>query len=185
MSLPCLAWADKIGASLGQVVSPRSEEGTTTLLIKTTAVVAAYVLNVSMQPLQINLRASLMDKCPPHQQTVASLWITRYSAFGSVLVTSIAYFASPSFKPLAVSSCFVLGITLVIHGVETRRQKAAMLAVQGQGRSARPLSLALTASRFRRLFALLFTLPSVTRRVCRTQMFAWFGWFTMLYYMNR
>lgn len=181
LSLPCLAWADGIGATLGNLF-PHSSDATI-FSGKVTAVVAAYVLNVSMQPLHINLRASLMEYCPPHQQAVASLWITRFSAFGSVFGTSIAYFASPSFKLLAASSCCVLGAALVLHGIETRRQMAVLTPLQR--REAAPESLALVVSRFGRLFRLAFRLPHVTRRVCRTQMFAWFGWFSMLYYMNR
>lgn len=179
--MPCLAWADGIGAALGSLFSYNSNAAI--LFGKVAAVVAAYVLNVSMQPLHINLRASLMEYCPLHQQAIASLWITCFSAFGSVFGTSIAYFASPSFKLLAASSCCVLGVALILHGVETRRQMAVLTLLKRQEVTRE--SIASVIRRFGCLFRLALRLPNVTRRVCRTQMFAWFGWFSMLYYMNR
>lgn len=89
-------------------------------LTKLITVSAAYTLNAATQPLHINLRALLMDICPPQQQATVSLWITRLSATGSVLITSIVFCLSTSFSLLSAVSCTALFSLLALHTLGAR-----------------------------------------------------------------
>lgn len=183
MALLCLAWAPAIGTlALAALGRDSSSPPAIETAGKCVAVVAIYALNFSMQPLHLGLRALLMDVCPPHQQTMASLWITRLSSTGSVVGTATAYFSSPSFRFLSTMCCVALGGLLALHSLEARQHYARMdcRACEVKGSTYRSVA--------RRLLLLAMkskNLPPVTRRVCRAQLWSWFAWFPVLFYMSR
>jgi solute carrier family 45 protein 1/2/4 len=181
VALLSLAWAQEIACLFMLIFHIRSEAAMAPAA-KFIAVFAAYTLNIAMQPLNISLRALLMDICPPRQQATASLWIMRLSATGSVLVTSIAFFSSPSFKLLSVVCCTALFLLLALHTLEARyyystEERQSWKLEKGTIRS--------YVSRVRQLGIKATHMPNITHRVCRTQLFSWFGWFPALFYMGR
>ncbi|KAF2136139.1 uncharacterized protein K452DRAFT_215034, partial [Aplosporella prunicola CBS 121167] len=64
----------------GLLTHGRSETATTHII----AGLSIYALNFSILPLQMGLRASVVDHFGPHQQPNASLWISRFSVLGSI-----------------------------------------------------------------------------------------------------
>lgn len=182
VALLSLAWAQEISFVFVLALDIRSEAAMVSCA-KFVAVSAAYTLNTAMQPLHISLRALLMDICPPQQQATASLWIMRLSATGSVLITSIAFFSSPSFKLLSAICCIALSSLLVLHTLEARHYYSTTEGWQS-GRL-ETWTIRSFVARTRRLTSKATHLPIITHRVCRTQLFAWFGWFPALYYMGR
>lgn len=182
VALLSLAWAQDIGFLFVLALDIRSEAAMVTGA-KFVAVFAAYTLNAAMQPLHISLRAIIMDTCPPQQQATASIWIMRLSATGSVLITSIAFFTSPSFKLLSAVCCTALFSLLALHTLEARCYYHASEERQS-GKLGR-WTIGSFVARTRQLVSKATQLPNTTHRVCRTQLFSWFGWFPALFYMGR
>ncbi|KAK5996707.1 General alpha-glucoside permease [Cladobotryum mycophilum] len=71
-----------------------------------------YALNFSIQPLQLGLRASVVDHFSPQQQPDANLWISRLQSLGAVFVASIGLFWSPAFWDLSVVVTLVLALLM-------------------------------------------------------------------------
>ena len=96
-----------------------SAEVTTSHII---AGVSLYALNFSIQPLQLGLRASVVDHFGPHQQPAASLWISCFSVLGSVFVALIGLIYSPTFWDLsAVVTCvlsLLLGVVMLTNAMK-------------------------------------------------------------------
>ncbi|KAJ6214399.1 hypothetical protein PSV09DRAFT_1035933, partial [Bipolaris maydis] len=180
MALLSFAWAQEISFLLMRIFDTKSDAATVSGA-KFVAASAVYALNAAMQPLHISLRALLMDICQPQQQATASLWVMRFSATGSVLVTSIAFFSTPSFKPLSIFCCSALSSLLVLHTLEARRYYATQ---QRQSWKLGMWMFRSFASRIRQIAILSTQLPNITRRVCRIQLLSWFAWFPALFYMG-
>ena len=182
VALLSLAWAQEISFLFMLILDIRSEAALFSGA-RFVAVSAAYTLNAAMQPLHISLRALLMDICPPQQQATASLWIMRLSATGSVIITSIAFFSSPSFKLLSAICCTALFSLLALHTLEARYyyHKTEERQNEKLGR----WTIGSFVERTRQLVSKATHLPNITHRACRTQLFSWFGWFPALFYMGR
>ena len=154
---------------------------TTTILI---AIMWVYALNIVIQPVQSGIRAFIIDNCPAHQQAEASAWASRITGIGSVLgylsglmniFESISTWGNTQFKSLCIISSLALGITTAVSCIlvqevdpsieePTKHSQFNVIALISQSRRS------------------LVTLPPITRKVCKTQFFAWMGWFPFLFY---
>ncbi|RFU72111.1 sucrose transporter [Trichoderma arundinaceum] len=67
-----------------------------------------YTLNFAIQPLQLGLRASVIDHFKPNQQVAANLWISRLQSLGSVFVALVGLGYSPAFWDLSIAVVCVL-----------------------------------------------------------------------------
>ena len=148
------------------------------------AIMWVYALNIAIQPVQSGIRAFIIDNCPAHQQIEASAWASRITGIGSVLgylsglvnvFECVSMWENTQFKSLCITAALALGITVTISCIlvqevdptiedPTKRSQYNMRAL------------------FQTLRQSLFTLPPVTRKVCKTQFFAWMGWFPFLFY---
>ena len=155
---------------------------------KTTSHVIAglsiYSLNFCIQSLQMGLRASVVDHFAPHQQATANLWISRFSALGSVFVALVGLGYSPSFFVLSVlvSSVLImlLGVVLwadVTHKIVSNQRLESR-------RDAEKLTISGVTTHFSRLLRKARHLPPITRRTCRVQLVSWFAWFFVLNYTS-
>lgn len=137
-----------------------------------------YTLNFSIQPLQLGLRASVIDRFGPHEQFVASLWISCFSTSGSVFITLVALGYSPTFRILSAVVVFILALILcVVAFTDTTKSDPRWLSY---GRDAVPVS---SRTRISQLFRLR-RLPPITGRTCKVQLVSWFAWFLVLNYTS-
>lgn len=141
------------------------------------AAVSIYTLNVSMQPLQLGLRAAIIDHFAPDEQPVANLWISRFSSFGSVLVTTVAYLYDLSFRDICTISILALISLLTISLVMTSNNDLIL------NHSEKTKSFNLK-SQFHKLATTWRELPPIAWRVCRAQLLCWFTWFLLLHYTS-
>jgi solute carrier family 45 protein 1/2/4 len=141
------------------------------------------VANFAIQPVQMGLRALVVDLVPTHQQGQAHVWIARLNLVGSIVgygigsvdLTRVFGFRGQShFQTL----CSFVSINLVVcvsitcyFGRETRPKQHVNFTHQMQYRQK-------NFSSFLRCLRKL----DVTRRVCLAQFFCWLAWFPFLYY---
>lgn len=142
----------------------------------------AALLNVAMQPLQVGVRALQVDSFPALQQPRASAWSARFNGLGAVTISSLAYFDAPvlpwlgdtTFKALCVVAVLALFTTVALACLVACDPPSEHVQVIRSKPSLRSLLAELSYQ--------VRNLPPVTRQVCKIQLCAWLGWFSVLYY---
>jgi solute carrier family 45 protein 1/2/4 len=185
-SMVMLAWTKDVVEILARVAGGDVHGERAQSAIIALAVIWVYVLNVAIQPVQSGIRAFIVDNCPSHQQVEASAWASRITGIGNVLgcisgLTSFhgskIFLQNSHFKVLCIIAGLALGITVAISCMLVKEQDPRL----DESPSRDPTS-AITV--FREVYYSIRTLPPVTRRVCKTQFFAWMGWFPFLFYIT-
>ena len=177
LSFLLLAAAQPLGVTLAyQIFSLASSESeaTTCHII---AGLSIYTLNFAIQPLQLGLRAAVVDQFVPAQQPTANLWVSRFSALGSVFVTLVGLGYSPTFWELSVLVTSILALLLVLVAL-TKTTKSASICSK-KAKNVEQVSLCAHLSR---VLMKARHLPPITRRTCRMQLVSWFAWFFILNY---
>jgi hypothetical protein len=148
-----------------------------------------YALNFSIQPLQLGLRASVIDHFEPHDQPVANLYIGSFSSLGSVFVAIVGLEYNPPFWDLGVVVVATLGLLLCFSALlsplkvvlEQSRETSAQRSNRSLSTPAVSISLRSCASKVVRK---LCYLPPMTKRTCIVQLVSWFAWFLVLNYTS-
>lgn len=141
-----------------------------------------YALNFSIQPLSLGLRASVVDCFPPHHQPSAMLWVSRFSALGSVFVAVVGLGYSPAFWDLSVVVTSIVALLLcVVALTNTARLEAQQYLGRAKDGWADSVSL---HDHVCRLIKKARHLPPMTRQTCRVQLVSWFAWFLVLHYTS-
>ncbi|KAH0551447.1 hypothetical protein GP486_007338 [Trichoglossum hirsutum] len=174
-SMVMLAWTKDVVEILAGVVGGDVHGERTQSAIVALAVMWVYVLNVAIQPVQSGIRAFIVDNCPSHQQVEASAWASRITGIGNVLGClsgfmsfhdSSLFLQNSHFKVLCIIASLALAITVAISCVLVKEQDSRL----DETPSRVPPS---AAAIFREVYYSIRNMPPVTRRVCKTQFFAW------------
>lgn len=182
ISFLMLAAAESLAARLDcSILGSASSEGA-----KTTSHVIAglsiYALNFSIQPLSLGLRASVVDCFRPHHQPSAMLWVSRFSALGSVFVALVGLGYSPAFRDLSIVVTSIIALLLcVVALTNTARLGPQQYAGLTKNVETGRVSL---YDHVRRLIKKARHLPPMTRQTCRVQLVSWFAWFLVLHYTS-
>lgn len=139
-----------------------------------------YALNFSIQPLSLALRASVVDCFRPHHQPSAMLWVSRFSALGSVFVALAGLGYSPAFWDLSIVVITILAVLLCVVAF-TNTARLGPQQDLGRGRDGITNQVSLYDHIFR-LIKKARHLPPMTRQTCRVQLVSWFAWFLVLHY---
>ena len=174
-----LAAAKPLAATLANGILGLSSSTAVTTTSQIMAGLSIYALNFSIQPLQLGLRASLVDRFGPHQQPTANLWSSRFSALGSVFVALVGLYYSPAFWDLNAVVTSVLALLLGVVALTKTTKTTSQTSEAGD--NAEPVSLRVHISK---LFKTARHLPPITRRTCRVQLVSWFAWFLVLNYTS-
>lgn len=173
LGMMCMAFASDITNTIDKICGI----GISPLYLATTSI---YGLNIAMQPLQLGLRAALVDRFNAQDQPMANLWASRFSVLGSILVTTIGTYWRPSLKALAPLCCSIMAVLLLGYFSCRSTTRCDMTVIEEP-------AIGFCQSFTRQLKHFVHTirrLPSMTKRVCRVQLFAWFAWFLTLNYSN-
>ena len=187
LSILTLAWAGSLGHVTATILPQAKLEHAATLLTAAYAILSICTLSLALQPLQVALRAIMLDQCPAQQQLRAQSWATRLSGIGQILgsAAGLLYFPSgdsigqiATFRIISVVSILAVNITVALTclGVQeipvrqTPRKKSNRLWFLHVVRN-----LAQTFTR---------TSQSI-RRIFLIQVLAWMGWFSFLFYNTR
>lgn len=178
ISLISLSWVKPLTES----VLPHfdvSENSSRTITISV-ALVMIWVLNLSIQPLQMGLRALIIHDCEEDQQARATIWAGYCIGAGGVLGYLSATNPLPQtlnlpgftqFQVLCVVACLFLTVSVTICYCVIHENRTLMVEVR------RKLEISP-----RHWLGLYKSLPKKVRQVCQVQFCAWMGWFSFLYF---
>ncbi|KUJ12457.1 uncharacterized protein LY89DRAFT_592608 [Mollisia scopiformis] len=177
-SLWMLAWTESGIKWVVQTCHLEVRKEITANVVIAFAVFWIYALNVSIQPLQVGLRALVVENCPTHQQAQASAWASLITGGGNIFGYLVGFTPLPEiakqlylthFQWLGIIASLAVAITVSItcSFVHERSSEALLLpSVRGP-------------QQFLRTFR---TMPLKIRRVFHIQIFAWMAWFPYLFY---
>lgn len=143
-----------------------------------------YALNISIQPLQVGLRALVIENCPSHQQAQASALASLMTGVGNIFGCLVGFAPLPGFidslcqtqfQGLCIIASFAVATTVSITCCFIHERSPETLLLP-YGRHSGIMIIA------RRLLQTFRTMPLKIRRVFRIQFFAWMGWFPYLFY---
>ncbi|TAQ86881.1 hypothetical protein B7494_g4774 [Chlorociboria aeruginascens] len=128
ISMLALAWLEDITRFLTEISNGDEDNPQVTTLTIPFAIICIYILNISIQPLQMGLRALAIENCPTNQQTEAASWASRITGIGNIVgyLAGVTDFSNlfPSlygkqFQGLCVVGSLFLLITVTITCVST------------------------------------------------------------------
>lgn len=182
ISFLVLAAAESLAVRLEcSILGSESSQGTRT----TSHVIAGlsiYALNFSIQPLSLGLRASVVDCFRPHHQPSAMLWVSRFSALGSVFVALVGLGYSPAFWDLSIVVTSIIALLLCVVAM-TNTARLGPQQYLGRTTNVETGRVSLYDHAFR-LIKKARHLPPMTRQTCRVQLVSWFAWFLVLHYTS-
>jgi solute carrier family 45, member 1/2/4 len=145
-----------------------------------------WALNVAIQPVQMGIRAMIVDCCPPHQQVQASAYASSITGVGSILGYASGFVNLPSFFPwlgdtqfkcLCVVASVALGSTVALS-CSVIKEKSVLFEDEVIGQGIGPLTV------FRQVLRSVKLMSKRMKRICTVQFFAWIGWFPFLFYIT-
>ena len=179
ISLLLLAAAEPLAVTLVNSILHLTSPGAAEVASHILAGLSIYSLNFSIQPLQLGLRASVVDRFSPHQQPTANLCISCFSALGSIFVAAVGLGYSPAFWELSIVVTSMLALVLgVVALTNNTRSRSRRLVNE---KDMEPISL---GAHFSRLIKKARHLPPITRQTCQLQLVTWFAWFLVLNYTS-
>ena len=149
------------------------EPHTMTLIAQRFSVFWLCLLNISLQPLQIGLRALVVDSCPSHQQRAASAWCGRFASLGAITTYLldnwlVQRYPNRSFEVLSLLTSINL-VFAMLPGLIVIEEKTVAASFQ-------------SASMLATFRKALRKMPKAARHICIVQFTSWLGWFPFLYY---
>ncbi|KAF2014000.1 MFS general substrate transporter [Aaosphaeria arxii CBS 175.79] len=183
ISIILLAWIDDIMRCLTAILGIQSKD-TIQTTVQVGTIVCIALLNLAVQPLQLGLRALIVDVCPSEQQSLASAWAGRFTGISNILgyllgSLSIGPLAEDDeswrFRFLSLLTVFMLSSTVVITLFFIREHHAGDLVAEVQ----EPTSIFHVFRDVKDGWAIM---SPQARRVCLVQFCSWMGWFGFLFY---
>ena len=165
-----------------------SDHNSTAVVLPSGIVAAVLILalNVAIQPVQMGIRALIIDTCPPHQQVEAMAYSSCITGVGSVLGYAsgfmnlsswLPWLGDTQFKCLSVAASLALGSTVAVT-LFVIKEKEVIFDIEGDNRGTRVFEVV------RQVLHSVRLMPTGMKRVCKAQFFAWMGWFPFLFYIT-
>jgi solute carrier family 45 protein 1/2/4 len=175
-----LAWAPDLMSQ--EVPSTRKNQ----FLGKAVAVLSIILLQIAIQPVQVGLRALIIDICPPQQQNQASAWIARMIGVGNILgqlagSTNIPkrfpFLAKTQLKDVCILSSLLLflAVTVLCISIKEKDPNDSNLSRQDSRDQ---------GGGFMEVLVTIRKLPKEIMDVWSIQFFSWMGWFPFISYIT-
>ena len=178
LSILMLGWIEDLVCGLTAWAKRDGSSPHVQVVIIVSAVLSIYILNFSLQALQMGIRALIVDFCPQHQQSQASSWSATMTGFGNVIGYAVGFSKIPDmfpcisqFQGLCIVASVVVAVTVAITCFFVSERKSVYV-YKDSG----------IASIFRDLRQTYVTMPGRIRKVCHIQMWAWMAWYPFLFY---
>jgi solute carrier family 45 protein 1/2/4 len=182
ISMNCLAWVKELLAYFIDDHSAASDKHEA--LVKWSASLLIYVLNASIQPIQLGHRTLLIESCPQNQQATASAWATFMIGIGGITGYIAGCFSWKSLAGLNQFQgvCLVASMALVTTTTLSWRTVLARSPTIPQPLQERHVREQSTDSWVELAREIRSIVPRKTWKVFHTQFWAWMGWFPLIYY---
>ena len=188
ISMLALAWVEQIADLLAAYLDLQDKNLDLKPLVIFFATANVYMLNISIQPVQMGMRALIIEQAPPEQQQRVSAWASYMTGAGNIFGYAFGYlevekfFEEPQlthFQGLCVTASVVLSCTALTtcFFVRERGSRSAVLR-----REPRRSTVSKIAAVPRELVFCYRNMPQNIRKVCHVQFWTWMGWFPFLYY---
>lgn len=144
-----------------------------------------WVLNIAMQPVQVGLKALVVDCCPRKQHPSAQAYSSCTSAIGAIYGYASGFlplkafgtlFGKSQFEVISVTTSLALGLTVLITCLNVKEAKPATNEVLGKKISG--------FATVRHAVNSIRSMPFMVKEILRVQFFAWIGWFLFLFYVT-
>ncbi|KUJ21019.1 uncharacterized protein LY89DRAFT_778647 [Mollisia scopiformis] len=183
-----LGWAPDLISTKDEQTIGKTQMMGYTLLCKSMTLICMVALQIAIQPVQVGLRALIIDTCPSQQQSRASAWAAAAMiGIGNIigqlsgatdLPKLLPFLANTQFKDLCLVTLFALllslsGLWLFIK--ERGPEKSVNEMVE---------STSCQPSDGRRIVSAMWNLPQDVLEVWKIQFFSWMGWFLFIYYIT-
>lgn len=137
------------------------------------------LLGINLQPLQVGLRALVVDACPHSQQNEAAAWSGRFSALGAVIAYAVNAWAIRTYPGRSFEvQCVLVAVSLC----PTIFPCLFFIPDTASPATAQRLSV---VSVYCSMIESWKRNSSSARNICVIQSVAWLGWFPFLYYNTR
>ena len=148
------------------------------------AVFAIICINCGIQPVQVGLRALIVDRFHASKQAQANAWAARMTGMGNIFgflagvmdLPSIIPVLGNQFRGLSILTCICLTLTSGFVCCFVREDP-----LHSSGKYRRSSNIFL---QFREIAESARTLPNDIRSVCIIQFFSWMGWFPFIFYIS-
>ncbi|OHE97125.1 general alpha-glucoside permease [Colletotrichum orchidophilum] len=154
------------------------------------AVACLVIILLAINAYSVGVRAIVVDACPPSQQPAAAAWSMRWNVLGSAALSTAGFVYTTqssetdpvvAFRTLACVAAICSATTVGLVCWLVPRDATPPLRLSGSGSEiGRVWAMCLPGELVRRWRRL----PPLTGRVCGVQLFGWFGWFPVLFYMS-
>ena len=179
-----LPWTDDI---ISLMICPVNGDKSLAVLLKgSLAASLIWGLNIAIQPVQMGIRAMIVDCCPRHQQVLASAYSSSITGVGSILGYASGFLNLPvifpwlgdtQFKCLCVIASISLSSTVALSCTFIK-ERGIIFADVAASTGVNPIMV------FRQMLRNMKLMNGRMRSVCKVQFFAWIGWFPFLFYIT-
>jgi solute carrier family 45 protein 1/2/4 len=94
-----LPWTSEIASVLTPDFSSEPHNKSKITVQSFLAGLLVWALNISIQPMQVGIRALVVDSCPPQQQVQATSYVSGITAVGSILGYTFGFINLPRLFP--------------------------------------------------------------------------------------
>ncbi|KAL9621169.1 MAG: hypothetical protein Q9160_004420 [Pyrenula sp. 1 TL-2023] len=184
ISLLCFGFSLAIVRGTLSMLASNISELQTQRLVMANAVLWFCVLNVALQPLQVESRAFIVEACAADEQVIVHAWASRMQGMSSIAgyflasmpLPEIAFFgALPQFSTLCLLASLLLLAAVFISCYFTHEEAPQFLLPVDFNDSS-------LSTKFKHLIAGIQKMPKPIRKICLVQCFAWMACFPFLAY---
>ncbi|KAG9239892.1 hypothetical protein BJ878DRAFT_546869 [Calycina marina] len=146
-----------------------------------------WIFNIAVQPVQVCMRALVIDSCPLSQQVQASAYVSRIAAIGSVLGYASGFLNLPRALPWLGTTQYQCVFSIAAFSLVLSVLVTCITIQEGMGPRIRILGkkeLSGIISVIRQLLRSVRIMPNNMRTVCKVQFWSWLGWFPFLFYIT-
>ncbi|EED19146.1 sucrose transport protein, putative [Talaromyces stipitatus ATCC 10500] len=181
ISMLCLAWVDSITLGILLRSSNAAYETAYRTVLVILAMIFTFTTYVSIQAVQVGLRALVTDDSTPLQQAEANVWAGRHVNLAAALgyfaayvnlPRYIRYFGKTTFAGTSVLTAVYLAITITITCFCDSDEPYIVEKGSASGHG----------ETFRVMRDVFFGTSKQVRLILLVQFLAWFGWFPFLFY---
>ena len=177
-----LAQAAQVASAVSCLLGLHAAEHSIRMVL---AILSVICITCGIQPVQVGLRALIVDRCHTSQQLQANAWAARITGIGNIFgflagVVDLPALLPPlkgQFNALSAVTCSCLMVTTGVTCLCVHEKPLASSA-------SRRMQSTSVVRRFRDIFSSARNLPRDIRSVCIVQFFAWMGWFPFMFYIS-
>lgn len=186
MSMVLLPWSGEIADCLisGSLSEPYDSRNTA--VRSCIAGLLVWSLNISIQPMQVGMRALVVESCSPEQQVQATTYVTTITALGNILGYNLGFMDLPKMLPWSGTTqyqcVFLLASLILIAAIAITcffvQERPSTFKTDLRDQSKGVLTV------FRQVWVSARLMPRDMKSVCLVQFCSWLGWFPFLFYVT-